>query len=49
MKRYEKPSLEVVKIKVSEDFAVNNTTIYDLGGNNNRDFEKLSFELMGGS
>ncbi len=32
MKKYEKPSLEVVQIKVSEDFAETpNTTTYNLG------------------
>lgn len=44
MKKYEKPSLEIVKIKVQEDFADKNTTVYNLG-KKTRESETLA--LMG--
>jgi hypothetical protein len=48
MKEYVKPDLEVVKIRVEENFADdNNTTVYDFrGGNPNTDSLALKLEKI---
>jgi len=47
MKEYVKPDLEVVKIRVEENFADNNTTVYDFrGGNTSIDSLALKLEKI---